>query len=413
MTLRAGREFLSIPGPTVIPDAVLAAMQKPALDIYSGPLVALTASLLADMSKIFRTAGRSYIYAANGHGAWEAALTNVLSRGDKVLVLESGRFAIGWGEAAKMLGAEVEIFPGDFRRAVRADAVEARLKQDAKGEIKAILVAQIDTASGVINDIKAIGEAIRAAGHSALLMVDTVASLGCVPFEMDAWGVDVAMAGSQKGLMTPPGLSFTAVGARAREAHKKATMRTPYWDWTFRDGEVHYHKYCGTPPEHLLFGLRTALDLIFAEGLENVFTRHRLLAEATRRAVGTWAEGCSIGFNISEAERALRHGDSGRYAQRRQRAATRRLLPREVRRGARPRARQERKQGLPHRPYGPRQCTNDSGNAERGRDEPCGARRAARQRRRAGSDRVFGESPAGLIPDPLRLGSSVATILNQ
>jgi alanine-glyoxylate transaminase / serine-glyoxylate transaminase / serine-pyruvate transaminase len=318
MTLRAGREFLSIPGPTVIPDAVLAAMQKPAVDIYSGPLVALTASLLADMSKMFRTEGRSYIYAANGHGAWEAALTNVLSRGDKVLLLESGRFAIGWGEAAKMLGAEVEIFPGDFRRAVRADAVEARLKQDAKGEIKAILVAQIDTASGVINDIKAIGEAIRAAGHSALLMVDTVASLGCVPFEMDAWGVDVAMAGSQKGLMTPPGLSFTAAGARAREAHKKASMRTPYWDWTFRDGEVHYHKYCGTPPEHLLFGLRTALDLIFAEGLENVFTRHRLLAEATRRAVGTWAEGQSIAFNISEAEErcdtvtavVTRNGDS-------------------------------------------------------------------------------------------------------
>jgi alanine-glyoxylate transaminase/serine-glyoxylate transaminase/serine-pyruvate transaminase len=318
MTLRAGREFLSIPGPTVIPDAVLAAMQRPAVDIYSGPLVALTASLLADMSKMFRTEGRSYIYAANGHGAWEAALTNVLSRGDKVLVLESGRFAIGWGEAAKMLGAEVEILAGDFRRAVRPEALEARLKQDAKGEIKAILVAQIDTASGVVNDIKAIGEAIRAAGHSALLMVDTVASLGCVPFEMDAWGVDVAMAGSQKGLMTPPGLSFTAAGARARDAHKKAGMRTPYWDWTFRDGEVHYHKYCGTPPEHLLFGLRTALDLIFAEGLENVFTRHRLLAEATRRAVGTWAEGQSIAFNISEPEErcdtvtaiVTRNGDS-------------------------------------------------------------------------------------------------------
>jgi len=318
MPLHAGREFLSIPGPTVIPDAVLAAMQKPAVDIYSGPLVALTASLLADMSKIFRTEGRSYIYAANGHGAWEAALTNVLSRGDKVLVLESGRFAIGWGEAARMLGAEVEILPGDFRRAVRPDAVEARLKQDAKGEIKAVLVAQIDTASGVINDIKAIGEAIRAAGHGTLLMVDTVASLACVPFEMDVWGVDVAMAGSQKGLMTPPGLSFTAAGARAREAHKKAGMRTPYWDWTFRDGEAHYHKYCGTPPEHLLFGLRTALDLIFAEGLENVFTRHRLLAEATRRAVGTWAEGQSIAFNISEAEErcdtvtavVTRNGDS-------------------------------------------------------------------------------------------------------
>jgi len=302
MTLAAGREFLSIPGPTVIPDAVLAAMQRPAVDIYSGPLVALTDGLLADISKIFRTEGKSYIYIANGHGAWEAALTNVLSRGDKVLVLESGRFAIGWGEAAKMLGAEVEILPGDFRRAVRPEAVEARLKADAKGEIKALLVAQIDTASGVVNDIKAIGEAVRAAGHDALLMVDTVASLGCMPFEMDAWGVDLAMAGSQKGLMTPPGLGFTAAGPRARAAHKKAGMRTPYWDWTFRDGEVHYHKYCGTPPQHLLFALRAALDLISAEGLENVFRRHRLLAEATRRAVGAWSEGQAIGFNISEAD---------------------------------------------------------------------------------------------------------------
>ena len=302
MSVRAGREFLSIPGPTVIPDAVLAAMQRPAVDIYAGSLVALTDSLLADISKMFRTQGRSYIYAANGHGAWEAALTNVLSRGDKVLVLESGRFAIGWGEAARMLGAEVEVLPGDFRRAVRAEAVEVRLKADRKGEIKALLVAQIDTASGVVNDIAAIRDAIRAAGHGALLMVDVVASLGCVPFEMDDWGVDVAMSGSQKGLMTPPGLGFVAAGKRAREAHQKAGMRTPYWDWTFRDGEQHYHKYCGTPPEHLLFALRAALDMLFAEGMEAVFHRHRLLAEATRRAVGTWAEGQAIAFNVSEPE---------------------------------------------------------------------------------------------------------------
>ena len=302
MTVRSGREFLSIPGPTTIPDAVLAAMQRPAVDIYSGPLVALTDSLLADMSKIFRTAGRSYIYIANGHGAWEAALTNVLSRGDKVLVLESGRFAIGWGEAAAMLGCEVEVLPGDFRRAVRPEAVEARLKADAKGEIKAILVTQIDTASGVVNDIAAIGQAIRAAGHDALLLVDAVASLACMPFEMDAWGVDVAMSGSQKGLMTPPGLGFVAAGPRAREAHKTANLRSPYWDWTKRDGEVHYQKYAGTPPEHLLFALRAALDMLFEEGLDHVFTRHRLLAEATRRAVGTWAEGQAIAFNISEAE---------------------------------------------------------------------------------------------------------------
>jgi alanine-glyoxylate transaminase/serine-glyoxylate transaminase/serine-pyruvate transaminase len=302
MPLAAGREFLAIPGPTVIPDAVLAAMHRPAVDIYAGPMVALTDGLLADLKRIFRTQGRTYIYAANGHGAWEAALTNVLSRGDKVLVLESGRFAIGWGEAAKMLGAEVEILPGDIRRAVRPEAVEARLKADRKGEIKAILVAQIDTASGVVNDIPAIGEAVRAAGHDALLMVDTVASLGCVPFEMDAWGVDVAMAGSQKGLMTPPGLGFIAASPRARERHPRADMRTPYWDWTFREGEVHYHKYCGTPPEQLLFAMRAAFDLIFAEGLDAVFARHRLLAEATRRAVAVWAQAQAIAFNIAEPE---------------------------------------------------------------------------------------------------------------
>ena len=300
MSLAAGREFLSIPGPTVIPDAVLAAMQRPAVDIYSGPLVALTDGLLADISKIFQTKGRSYIYAANGHGAWEAALTNVLSRGDKVLVLESGRFAIAWGEAAKMLGAQVEVLAGDIRRAVDPQAVEAKLKADPS--IKAILVTQVDTASGVQNDIAAIGKARDAAGSDALLLVDAVASLGCMPFEMDAWGVDLAMAGSQKGLMTPPGLGFTAAGPRAREAHKTANLVTPYWDWTFREGEAHYHKYCGTPPEHLLFALRAALDMIFAEGLEAVFHRHRLLAEATRRAVGTWAEGQAIAFNASEVE---------------------------------------------------------------------------------------------------------------
>jgi alanine-glyoxylate transaminase / serine-glyoxylate transaminase / serine-pyruvate transaminase len=318
MTLRAGREFLSLPGPSVMPDAVLSAMHQPAVDIYSGPLVATTDGLLKDLSRLFATAGRSYIYAANGHGAWEAALTNVLSRGDKVLVLESGRFAKRWGEAAAELGAEVEILPGDFRRAVRPEEVEARLAGTKAGDIQAILVAQIDTASGVQNDIKAIGEVVRATGHETLFMVDAVASLGCVPFEMDAWGVDVALAASQKGLMTPPGLSFTAVGARAREAHKTADMRTPYWDWTKRDSDQHYEKYAGTPPEHLLFALRAALNLIFEEGLENVFTRHRLIAEATRRAVGTWAEGQAIGFNVSEpGERSdsvtaivTRNGDS-------------------------------------------------------------------------------------------------------
>jgi alanine-glyoxylate transaminase/serine-glyoxylate transaminase/serine-pyruvate transaminase len=307
MTVRAGRELLAIPGPTNVPDAVLQAMHRPAVDIYSGPMIALTDGLLAELATMFGTAGKAYIYIANGHGAWEAALTNVLSRGDKVLVLESGRFALGWGDAARALGCEVEVLPGDFRRAVRPDAVLARLKADKGGAraIKAILVTQVDTASGVVNDIAAIGQAVRDAGHDALLMVDAVASLGCMPFRMDEWGVDVAMAGSQKGLMTPPGLGFAAFGEKARAAHQVADLRTPYWDITARDGELHYHKYAGTPPEHLLFGLRAALDLIAAEGIENVFRRHRLLAEATRRAVERWSEGQAIAFNVSEpAERS-------------------------------------------------------------------------------------------------------------
>ncbi len=298
MTLRAGREFLAIPGPTTVPDEVLRAMHRPAVDIYDGPLLALTDSLHRDVARVFGTKGRAYIYIANGHGAWEASLTNVLSKGDKVLVLESGRFAVGWGEYARRMGVDVEILPGDLRRAVRPEEVEARLKTDTGGTIKAILVTQIDTASGVVNDIQAISAARRAAGHDALLMVDAVASLGCMPFEMDAWGVDLAMAGSQKGLMMPPGLGFVAANDRARAAHNTAGLRTPYWDWTERESNLHYLKYAGTPPEHMLFGLRQALDLLFAEGMENAFRRHRLLAEATRRAIEIWSEGQALGFNI-------------------------------------------------------------------------------------------------------------------
>ena len=300
MSVRAGREFLAIPGPTTVPDEVLRAMHRPAVDIYSGPLLQLTDSLLKDVARIFNTKGRSYIYISNGHGAWEASLTNVLSKGDKILVLESGRFALGWGDSARRMGVEVEILKGDMRRAVRPEEVEKRLRADKGGTIKAILVVQIDTASGVVNDIAAIGQAIRAAGHEALLMVDAVASLGCMPFEMDKWGVDVAMSGSQKGMMTPPGLGLVAANDRAREVHRKAGLRTPYWDWTEREGDQHYQKYAGTPPEHLLFGMRQALDLLFQEGLENVYRRHALLAEAVRRAVGVWAEGQAIGFNILE-----------------------------------------------------------------------------------------------------------------
>jgi alanine-glyoxylate transaminase / serine-glyoxylate transaminase / serine-pyruvate transaminase len=302
MTVANGRRLLAIPGPTNVPDAVLQAMQRPALDIYSGPMLDTTAALLRDLPRVFRTTSRCYMYAANGHGGWEAALTNVLSRGDRVLVLESGRFAIGWGEMAKMMGAEVEVLAGDWRAAVDPLAVEKHLRTDTKHAIKAILVVQIDTASGVVNDIPAIRAAMDAARHPALLMVDTVASLGCMPFEMDAWRVDVAMCGSQKGLMCPPGLAFVAANDKAHAAHKTANMKTLYWDWGFRQGELHYHKYCGTPPEHLLWGQRAALDILFSEGLENAWTRHALLAEATRKAVETWSEGQVISFNVSNSK---------------------------------------------------------------------------------------------------------------
>jgi len=302
MTVHNGRKFLSIPGPTTVPDAVLNAMHQPAVDIYTGALVDVTARCQAGLKKVFATAGRTYIYACNGHGAWEAALTNVLSRGDKVLVLESGRFAVGWGEMADVLGVEVLTLNAQPRRAVDPATVTARLQQADAADIKAVLVVQIDTASGVVNDIPAIRAAIDAAGHDALFMVDAIASLGTMPFEMDAWRVDVAVTGSQKGLMMSPGLGFVAAAGKALDAHEQAGLRTHYWDWTAREGPEHYHKYCGTPPEHMLFGLDRAFDILFEEGLENVFRRHRILAEAVQAAVEVWSRGQALSFNITEPD---------------------------------------------------------------------------------------------------------------
>ena len=302
MTVANGRRFLSIPGPTNVPDEVLAAMHRPAIDIYQGDLVESTTYCLDGLKKVFRTKGNTYIYIANGHGAWEAALTNVLSRGDKVLVLESGLFATGWGEMASEMGIEVEVLPGDIRCAVDPAAVEQRLRQDRAGEIKAVLVVQVDTASSVVNDIPQIRAAIDAAGHDALFMVDAIASLGTMQFEMDQWNIDVAVTGSQKGLMMTPGLSYVAANPRALERHKSAGLVTRYWDWTFRDGELHYQKYCGTPPEHMLFGQAKALEMLLAEGLEAAWARHAILAGMVQAAVAKWAEAGALEFNISRAE---------------------------------------------------------------------------------------------------------------
>lgn len=300
MSVANGRAFLATPGPTNIPDRVLQAMMRPAEELSSATIVNLTESVLYDLKQIFRTTGETFIYTANGHGGWEAALTNVLSRGDKVLVLASGRFAIGWGEMARFMGAEVEVLAGSWRRAVDPAAVEERLRQDTRHEIKAVLMVQIDTASGVVNDVPAVRKALDAAGHPALFMVDGVASVGCMPFEMDAWGIDVAMSASQKGLMSSPGLAFVAANEKAMQAHRSATMKTLYWDWSSRMNTLAYMKHCGTAPEHLLFGQRAALDMILSEGLEAVWKRHELLAGATHAAVSKWTEGQALAFNIPE-----------------------------------------------------------------------------------------------------------------
>lgn len=306
--LAYGPRLLAIPGPTTVPDRVLRAMHRPAIDIYAGELEAITATLLADLKTLFRApdGAESFLYIANGHGGWEAALANTLSRGDKILALDSGRFCALWAGMAAEMGIEAEVLPGRPRGGVDPEAVVERLRQDRGGEIKAVLAVQIDTASGAWSDIAAIREAIDLAGHEALYMVDAVASVGCTRFEMAGWGVDVALTGSQKGLMTPPGLAPMVAGARALEAASRADLNTRYWDWRERLGAMHYQKYCGTPPEHLLFGLREAMNILLKEeGLEASWARHQALADATRAAVAAWAEGGAVEMNILDpAERS-------------------------------------------------------------------------------------------------------------
>lgn len=299
MNLNQGRPLTAMPGPSVIPDRVLSAMHTAMPNIYEGGLVDVSMSVFNDLPAIARTSGRAFMAISNGHGAWEMSLTNTLSRGEKVLALTSGRFAIGWAEQAAMLGAEVELLKGDDRKPVDPAAVEERLRADTAHTIKAILVVQIDTASGVWNDIAAIRRAMDAAKHPALLMVDCVASLGCVEYLMDDWGIDITVGGSQKGLMVPPGLGMVWASDKALAAHQNADMRTPYWDWTKRmSEEAHYLRYCGTAPIQHIYAMRTALDMIAEEGLEAIWQRHSIFANAVRTAVETWAAPNGLEFNI-------------------------------------------------------------------------------------------------------------------
>ncbi len=284
----SGRHFLQIPGPTNVPDRVLRAMAAPTIDHRGPEFAALTREVLAGMAAVIGTRQPVVLFPASGTGAWEAALVNTLSPGVRVLMAETGHFATLWKGIATRLGLDPLFLPGDWRRGVDAAEIESRLAEDAAHAIKAVCVVHNETSTGVTSDIAAVRGAIDAARHPALLMVDTISSLASIDYRHDEWGVDVTVGASQKGLMLPPGLSFNAVGERALAAHGVARLPRSYWDWApiLRANERGFFPY--TPPTNLLFGLREALRMLEAEGLDRVFARHDRHAEATRRAARAW-----------------------------------------------------------------------------------------------------------------------------
>ena len=299
MSFSRGRDLLAIPGPSIIPDRVLNAMHRPAPNIYEGELVELTQTVMDDLRHVAGTAGAVAIYIGNGHAAWEAAIANLLAPGDKLLVIGTGRFGRGWATTARQMGVDAELMEFGFGVALDAQRVAERLRADAAHAIKAVFAVQTDTASSVRNDIAALRAALDAAGHPALLGVDAIASLGCDRFEMDAWGVDVAVAACQKGLMTPPGLAITFHGPRAEAARVRCP--SPYWDWGPRiEPERYYQLFCGTAPTHHLYGLRCALDMIFEEGLAPVWRRHATFAGAVAAAVEAWGQRGALALNIAD-----------------------------------------------------------------------------------------------------------------
>jgi alanine-glyoxylate transaminase/serine-glyoxylate transaminase/serine-pyruvate transaminase len=288
MSYKSGRHFLQIPGPTNVPDRILRAIDHPTIDHRGPGFQRLGRELLEGLKAIFKTTGPIVIFPASGTGAWEAALVNTLSPGDRVLMVETGHFATLWSRMAGRLGLEVELVPGDWRRGAPPEAVEARLAEDRGRRIKAVAVVHNETSTGCASRIAEIRKAIDRAGHPALFMVDTISSLASIDYRHDEWGVDVTVAGSQKGLMLPPGLSFNAIGDKARAAGKAAKLPRSYWSWEemLAANATGFFPY--TPSTNLLFGLREAIAMLLEEGLDNVFARHDRHAEATRRAVRAW-----------------------------------------------------------------------------------------------------------------------------
>jgi alanine-glyoxylate transaminase / serine-glyoxylate transaminase / serine-pyruvate transaminase len=288
MRYQSGRHFLQIPGPTNVPDRVLCAMAAPTIDHRGPEFRALARQLLAGVRQLCGTTRPVAMYPSSGTGAWEAALVNTLSPGDRILAFETGHFATLWCQLARRLGLDVDFVPGDWRHGVPADQVLAKLAADPGHAIKAVTVVHNETSTGVTSQIPPIRAAIDSAGHPALLIVDTVSSLGCVDYRHDDWGVDVTVWCSQKGMMLPPGLGLNAVSGKALEASRQARLARSYWEWQpmLEAAETGVFPY--TPPTNLLYGLREALAMLGEEGLPAVFARHARHAEATRRAVRGW-----------------------------------------------------------------------------------------------------------------------------
>jgi len=300
MSLNQGRPIMAIPGPTVMPDRVLAAMNRQSASIYDGELVDMTDGLLNDLKEVAGTNGHVAIYQANGHGAWEAALCNTVQPGGRILVLSNGFFSSRWGMVAESIGLKVEYL--DYGMADHADAamLQERLSADTEGHIKAVLTVQTETSSSVRNDIGELRKAITAAGHDALFLVDCIASLGCDPFDMDALGVDVMVSASQKGMMGPVGLSFIFFNDKA-DAARAHTNPGHYMDWTERaKSQSFYPRWAGSPPAHNMFALRTSLDMLFEEGLSEVWSRHATIAKAVAAAVDAWGTEGHMQLNIAD-----------------------------------------------------------------------------------------------------------------
>jgi alanine-glyoxylate transaminase/serine-glyoxylate transaminase/serine-pyruvate transaminase len=284
----SGRHFLQIPGPTNVPERVLRAIDRPTIDHRGPEFARLTQEILEGLRDVFRTRGPVVTYAASGTGAWEAALVNTLSPGDRVLMFETGHFATLWRALAERLGIVVDFVPGDWRSGVDPAQVEAKLAEDRARSIKAVLAVHNETSTGVASRIAEVRRAIDRAGHPALFMVDTISSLASIDYRHDEWGVDVTVAGSQKGLMLPPGLSFNAVSDKALAAGRQAKLPRSYWRWDETIAMNRQGYFPSTPSTNLLYGLHEALAMLREEGLPNVFARHARHAEATRRAVRGW-----------------------------------------------------------------------------------------------------------------------------